>query len=91
LPSRPGQRGLAHGPRAQWSYALGQLGLGAKSPAQPFIFQKNCCNSLSLAKTIEIYLCVGKMRMTYQNAQKNMLYILVSISCIVKQFEPCPK
>jgi hypothetical protein len=29
--------------------------------------------------------------MTYQNVQKNMLYILVSNSCIVKQLEPYPK
>jgi hypothetical protein len=29
--------------------------------------------------------------MTYQNVQKNMLYFLVSNSCIVKQLEPYPK
>jgi hypothetical protein len=45
----------------------------------------------NLVKIIVNYLYVGKMHMIYQNAQKNMLYILVSISCIVKQFEPCPK
>jgi hypothetical protein len=46
---------------------------------------------LDLVQCIEKYLLVGKMQMTYQNVQKNMLYILVSNSCIVKQLEPCPK
>jgi hypothetical protein len=46
---------------------------------------------LNLVKFIEKYLLVGKMQMTYQNVQKNLLYILVSNSCIVKQPEPCPK
>jgi hypothetical protein len=54
-------------------------------------FQKNCCKVLNLVKIIEKYLLVGKMQMTYQNDPKNMIYILVSISCIVKQLEPCPK
>jgi hypothetical protein len=46
---------------------------------------------LELVKCIEKYLLVGKMQLTYQNVQKNMLYILESNSCSVKQLEPCPK
>jgi hypothetical protein len=49
---------------------------------------RKCSN---LAKIIEYSLVVRKIQMTYQNVQKNMLYILVSNSCIVKQLEPYPK
>jgi hypothetical protein len=40
---------------------------------------------LELVKTIAIYLYVGKMCMTYQNAQKNMLYMFMSNSCMFIQ------
>jgi hypothetical protein len=52
---------------------------------------RNFRTMLELVKCIEKYLLVRKMQMTYQNVQKNMLYILVSNSCIVKQLEPCSK
>jgi hypothetical protein len=75
---------MGHG--AHRSDALGQLGLGVKSPTSCFsYFQKNCCKVLNLVKYIEKYLLVGKMRMTYQNAQKNVLYMFTSNSCIFRQ------
>jgi hypothetical protein len=85
MAGQAGQRGC--GPRAlsQWMWVI--LTQCKKEFPSLFYFRK----MLELVKIIEIYLCVEKICMIYQNAQKNMLYILVSISCIVKQFEPCPK
>jgi predicted transglutaminase-like protease len=75
----------------QQSVALGQLNLCTKSSCKQYFVSRNFRKMTNLVKCIEKYLLVGKLRMTYQNVQKNMLYILVSISCIVKQLEPCPK
>jgi hypothetical protein len=66
------------------SASVGQKASCTKSLAQLLIFQKNCCNGLNLVKCIEKYLLVRKMRMTYQNAQKNMLYMFMSNSCIFR-------
>jgi hypothetical protein len=40
---------------------------------------------LKLVKCIEKYLLVGKLRMTYQNAQKNVPYLFMSIFMHYKQ------
>jgi hypothetical protein len=80
---------VAFGPL--WSVTAGQTDPGAKSTASFIFASRNFRKMPNLVKIIVNYLYVGKMHMIYQNAQKNMLYILVSISCIVKQFEPCPK
>jgi hypothetical protein len=50
-------------------------------------FQKNVRN----VKLIVIYLYVRKMHMIYRNAQKNMLYMFMSNSCMFIQLEPLPK
>jgi hypothetical protein len=43
---------------------------------------RKCCK---LVKCIEYSLFIGKIQMTYQNAQKNELYLFVSKSCMLKQ------
>jgi hypothetical protein len=78
-----GQRGLAHGPWGPADSGLGQLTLCAKSYCKFIFASRNFRKMTNLVKCIETYLCVGKMRMIYQNSQKNMLYILVSFSCII--------
>jgi hypothetical protein len=73
---------VGHG--ALWLVSLGQPDHGVKSLARYSFFQKNGCKSLKLVKIIGNSLLIRKMCMTYQNVQKNMLYILVSISCMLK-------
>jgi hypothetical protein len=55
-----------------------------------YLVSENYRKLYKLAKFIEYYLFVRKLGMTYQNVQKNEIYLLVSQSCIVKQLEPCP-
>jgi hypothetical protein len=73
-----------------WSVTVGHLDPGEKGPVICFI-SRNFRKCSNIAKIIEYSLVVKKIQMTYQNVQKNMLYILVSNSCIVKQLEPYPK
>jgi hypothetical protein len=70
---------------APQSVTVGQITPVQKVPCSCFYFQENFRNQLNLVKIIENYLFVRKMQMTYQNVQKNEIYILVSKSCIVKQ------
>jgi hypothetical protein len=79
-------------------WALGppqSAGLGHFNPVQRVsricFISRNFRTMLELVKCIEKYLLVRKLQMTYQNVQKNMLYILVSNLCIVKQLEHCQK
>jgi hypothetical protein len=65
---------------AALSVSEGQKTLGTKSSCTVFYFQKNCCKYLKFVKCIEYSLYVRKMQMTYQNVQKNEIYILVSKS-----------
>jgi hypothetical protein len=50
---------------------------------QAIFVSRNFRKMPNLVKCIVIYLYVRKMQMSYQNAQNNMLYFLVSKSCIV--------
>jgi hypothetical protein len=84
-PSRPGEPGQPTWPQAPWSVALGQVDPGCKKFLRIYLFQKNCCKYLKFVKCIENYPFIGKIQMTYQNAQKNVTYLFVSKSCIVKQ------
>jgi hypothetical protein len=68
-----------------WSAALGQLDPVQKLPYSYFYFQENFRNIANLVKCIDYYLFIKKMCIIYQNVQKNMLYILVSKSCMIKQ------
>jgi hypothetical protein len=72
----------ASGPSSQWAWVI-------SNPMQRVFricfISRNFRTMLKLVKCIEKYLLVGKMRMTYQNAQKNMLYMFMLNSCIFIQ------
>jgi hypothetical protein len=73
------------GLRPQQSVALRQLNLCTKSYCKQFFVSRNFRKMPNLVKCIEKYLLVRKMQITYQNAQKNMLYMFMSNSCIFRQ------
>jgi hypothetical protein len=82
LPSRPGQVGLACGPQAPLASDRGSTWPRCKKFCSIFI-SRNFRFYYKLVKCIVYSLFIKKICLTYQNAQKNMLYILVSLSCIV--------
>jgi hypothetical protein len=63
-----------------WSAALGHLTLCTKVTASFIFASRNFRKMSNVVKFIGNYLLVGKLRMTYQNAQKNMLYMFMSNS-----------
>jgi hypothetical protein len=63
----------------------GSFDPGYKELLQVFFASRNFRKMPNVVKFIGKYLCVRKMRMIYQNAQKNMLYLFVSKSCIFNQ------
>jgi hypothetical protein len=67
------------------SVALGQLTLCTKSYCKLYFMSKNFGKMPNVVKFIGNYLLVGKLRMTCQNAQKNVLYMFMSNSCIFRQ------
>jgi hypothetical protein len=69
----------------QQTVALGQLTLCTKSYCKLYFVSRNFRKMPNVVKCIEKYLFVGKMHMIYQNAQKNMLYVFMSNSCIANQ------
>jgi hypothetical protein len=73
------------GPQPPQLAGLGQNDSSAKRPAARFQFHKNSRKYWKLVKCIEKYLLVRKLQMTYQNVQKNMLYIFVLESCMFRQ------
>jgi hypothetical protein len=74
---------VAFGPL--WSAALGHLIPCTKSYCKLYFVSRNFRKMKNLVKCIGNYLLVGKLRMTYQNVQKNEINISVSIACIVNQ------
>jgi hypothetical protein len=80
-----GHVGLAHGPWGPADSAWVKLTLCTKSIASFIFASRNFRILYNLVKCISFDLVIRKMRMIYQNAQKNMLYLLESISCIVNQ------
>jgi hypothetical protein len=85
LPSRPGQAGRPTWPRAPCQSRRVKLTPLQKVIRLCFYFQKNCCKGLKFVKIIENSPLIRKMCMTYQNVQKNMLYIFVPKSCMLNQ------
>jgi hypothetical protein len=79
MAAQAGQRGC--GPRAlsQWMWVI----LTPCKMEFPSLFHFR--KMLELVKIIVNYPFVGKLRMTYQNAQKNMLYMFMSIFMQYKQ------
>jgi hypothetical protein len=73
-----------------WLVTMGHLDPGEKGSCAYFN-SKNFRNWYNLAKCIVYSLFIRKICLIYQNVQGNMIYILVSNSCIVKQLEPYPK
>jgi hypothetical protein len=67
------------------SATAARSGLSTKSPCACFLFPETFQKMLKLVKFIGNYLFIRKMCLTYQIAQKNVLYILVSKACIVNQ------
>jgi hypothetical protein len=74
---------VAHGPPR--SDALGQLGLGVKRFCAPNFISENYRKLYNLVKCISFVPVVRKICMIYQNAQKNELYMFMSISCMINQ------
>jgi hypothetical protein len=74
---------MASGPSGQWPWV--KRPYVQKVHVQYFISRKIAASVLKFVKCIEYYLFIRKMQMTYQNVQKNKIYILVSKSCILKQ------
>jgi hypothetical protein len=64
---------------------LGQLTLCTKNYCKLYFVSRNFRKMTNLVKCIGNYLLVGKFRMTYQNAQKNILYMFMSIFMHYKQ------
>jgi hypothetical protein len=56
-----------------------------KFPAELFKFLENFRIYLKLVKCIENCLFIRNLCMTYENVQKNIIYLLVSKSCIFMQ------
>jgi hypothetical protein len=84
-PSRPGQPGLQRGPSGPSGQLLWVILTWYKKFLRAYFVSRKFRKMLELVKIIVIYLYVGKMQMTYQNAQKNMLYLFMSKSCIINQ------
>jgi hypothetical protein len=73
---------VGHGP--QPSVTQGQVDPGTKGSCPFILIPENFRKLSNLVKFISIDLFVRKMQMTYQNVQKNEIYILVSKSCMLK-------
>jgi hypothetical protein len=68
-----------------WSATVGQSDPSAKYRCNLFLKPGILENKPNLVKLIEYYLFIRKLCMTYQNAQKNELYLFVSIFMHYKQ------
>jgi hypothetical protein len=69
----------------QQTVALGHLTMCTKSYCKFYFVSRNFRKMTNVVKFIGNYLLVGKLRMTYQNAQKNVLYLFMSIFMHYKQ------
>jgi hypothetical protein len=85
----PGQPAMwAMGPIGQLP---GSTWTGCEKFMCAYFISENYKKLYNLVKCISIDLVVRKICMLYQDVKKNMLYILVSNSCIVKKLETLSK
>jgi hypothetical protein len=86
-----------HSASVAWRVGLGPLCLVTMGHYDPctkslcayFVNSRNFRICVNLVKCIVNYLFIRKLCIICQNAQKNELYLFVSLSCIDKQLEPC--
>jgi hypothetical protein len=79
------QRGLAGGPSGPSAQTPWVKMTPVQKVMQPILFPEKFRKCSNLRKFIENYPFIGKIQMTCQNAQNNVLYMFMSNSCIVRQ------